>query len=67
MNLLVMSRPIPALEKALGGAVRLDIEASTTDIENYLRQRLEATNGMQKHFTDEPSLRDSIVLRIIQR
>ena len=65
--LLVMSRPIPDLENLLEGAVRVTVEASMTDIKNYLQQRLESTGSMQKHLADEPSLRDTIISRITQR
>jgi hypothetical protein len=65
--LLVMSRPIPDMEFMLEGAVRVTIEPSMTDIENYLQQRLEGTRSMQKHLADEPSLRDTIISRITQK
>ncbi|RYN82789.1 hypothetical protein AA0120_g9495 [Alternaria tenuissima] len=60
-SLLVMSRPIPGLEKGLEGAIRIRVEASTTDIRNYLQQRLDAAQSMQKHLQAEPKLRDHII------
>lgn len=65
--LLVMSRPIPDLEEPLEGAIRVNVEASLIDIKNYLLQRLENTRSMQRHLTEEPSLRDKIVSVISQK
>jgi len=65
--LLVMSRPIQDLENLLKGAVRVTVEASMTDIKNYLQQRLKSTGSLQKHMADEPSLRDTIISRITQK
>jgi hypothetical protein len=65
--LLVMSRPIPDLEQLLEGAIRLNVEASLIDIKNYLQQRLESTRSMQRHMSEEPSLRDRIVSIIVQK
>ncbi|KAF2731690.1 hypothetical protein EJ04DRAFT_442513, partial [Polyplosphaeria fusca] len=62
--LLVMSRPIPDLDDLLEGAIRIRIEASSTDIKNYLQQRLESTRSMQKHLAEEPGLLNTIVSRI---
>ncbi|KAM0463933.1 hypothetical protein ACHAO4_000658 [Trichoderma viride] len=67
MCLLVMSRPIPDLEEPLEGATRVNVEASLIDIKNYLLQRLESTRSMQRHLTEEPSLRDKIVSIIVQK
>ncbi|KAM0462733.1 hypothetical protein ACHAPV_003557 [Trichoderma viride] len=67
MCLLVMSRPIPDLEEPLEGATRVNVEASLIDINNYLLQRLESTRSMQRHLTEEPSLRDKIVSVIVQK
>jgi hypothetical protein len=67
MCLLVMSRPIPDLEEPLEGATRVNVEASLIDIKNYLLQRLESTRSMQRHLTEEPSLRDKIVSVIVQK
>lgn len=66
-SLLVMSRPIPGLEKGLEGAIQIRVEASTTDIKNYLQQRLEAAQSMQKHFQAEPKLRDHIISCITEK
>jgi hypothetical protein len=65
-SLLVMSRPIPGLEKGLEGTIQIRVEASTTDIK-YLQQRLEAAQSMQKHFQAEPKLRDHIISCITEK
>ncbi|KAI1413342.1 hypothetical protein F5Y13DRAFT_198613 [Hypoxylon sp. FL1857] len=63
----VTSRPIPDLEELLEDAVRVTVEASPTDIRNYLQQRIESTSSMQKHLADEPALRDTIISLILQK
>jgi hypothetical protein len=65
--LLVMSRPLPKFEEGLEGAVRIHTEVSKSDIKNYLEERLASVTTMQRHFADEPSLKDAIVLRITQK
>jgi hypothetical protein len=65
--LLITSRPLPKLEEGLEDAVRVYVKASDSDIENYLEQRLASVKIMQKHFTDEPSLKRNIISRIIQK
>jgi hypothetical protein len=66
-SLLVMSRPIPGLEKGLEGAIQIRVEAGTTDIKKYLQQRLEAAQSMQKHFQADPKLRDHIISCITEK
>lgn len=65
--LLFMSRPIPNLEKELQDSTRVNLTPHEEDIRNYLLQRLDGSITMRKHFREEPSLRRTIVTRIIQK
>lgn len=67
MCLLILSRPIPRLEVGLEDAVRMHAQASESDIKNYLEQRLASVATLQKHFVDEPSLKETIISRITQK
>ncbi|KAI0885923.1 uncharacterized protein GGS22DRAFT_188212 [Annulohypoxylon maeteangense] len=67
MSILVTSRPIPDLEELLKDSIRITIEASSTDIRNYLQQRIESTSSMKKHLADEPALRETIISLILQK
>jgi hypothetical protein len=64
---LIMSRPIPELERLLTDVVRVDVAALSADIRNYLQQRIESAKSIQRHLGDEPSLRDTIVSRVMQK
>ncbi|KKP01340.1 ankyrin repeat protein [Trichoderma harzianum] len=67
MLLLVMSRPMPDPEGLLEDAIRINVEASLTDIRNYIEQRIDNTRSMQKHVEGVPELRHRIVTVILQK
>ncbi|KAF3067912.1 26S proteasome non-ATPase regulatory subunit 10 [Trichoderma lentiforme] len=67
MLLLVMSRPMPDPEGLLKDAIRINVEASLTDIRNYIEQRIDNTRSMQKHVAGVPELRHRIVTVILQK
>jgi hypothetical protein len=43
---LIMSRPIPELERLLTDVVRVDVAALLADIRNYLQQRIESAKSI---------------------
>ncbi|KAL7960660.1 hypothetical protein V8C34DRAFT_302963 [Trichoderma compactum] len=67
MLLLVMSRPMPDPEGLLEDAIRINVEASLTDIRKYFEQRIDNTRSVQKHVEGVPDLRQKIVTVILQK
>ncbi|KAK2605992.1 hypothetical protein QQS21_003618 [Conoideocrella luteorostrata] len=65
--LLIMSRPIIQLDVLLEDSVRISVEASPKDIENYLQERLGSTRSMQKHLSEEAGLQGIIIARIMHK
>ncbi|KAI9148367.1 26S proteasome non-ATPase regulatory subunit [Paramyrothecium foliicola] len=61
------ARPLPDLEKLLDDAIHIEVEASPTDIENYLGQRLESTRSIQIHLAQDSLLQETIVSVILEK
>ncbi|KAI9762012.1 MAG: hypothetical protein M4579_000648 [Chaenotheca gracillima] len=61
VQLLVTSRPLPAIHTLLGDAATLEIRADTQDVRSYLEVQLENEEQLQENIERDPSLRESIL------
>ncbi|KAI9778477.1 MAG: hypothetical protein M1816_004032 [Peltula sp. TS41687] len=65
--LLVTSRPIPSIGRILKDAVHVEVQANAEDITNYLEERISGSETMQAHLEKDPTLRQTIISRIVQK
>ena len=60
VNMLITSRDLPTIERQLSQAVRLDVQASSDDILQYLRERIPSLERLKSHIEIDPTLGDLI-------
>ena len=56
VNMLITSRDLPTIERQLSKAVRLDIQARSDDILQYLRERIASLERLKSHIEKDPTL-----------
>lgn len=56
VNMLITSRDLPTIERQLSEAVRLDIQARSDDILQYLRARIATSEMLKSHADKDPSV-----------
>ena len=56
VNMLITSRNLPTIERQLSKAVRLDIQARSDDILQYLRERIASLEMLKSHIEKDPTL-----------
>lgn len=67
ISLLVTSRHIPSLDRALEDATTLEIRANDEDLRTYLQARIEDQALMSSHCKEDPSLKDAVISNIIDK
>ena len=60
VNMLITSRDLPTIERQLSKAVRLDVQARSDDILQYLRERIASLERLKSHIEKDPTLGDLI-------
>ena len=66
-NMLITSRDLPTIERQLSEAVRLDVQASSDDILQYLRERIASSGRLKSHMNQDPTLDNLISTTITAR
>lgn len=66
VNLLVTSRDIPNIRRQLGGAARLEIQASDEDIQKYIEDRISSSDRLSMYVEKDPNIRNHMVDTVIQ-
>ena len=66
-NMLITSRDLPTIERQLSNAVRLDVQARSDDILQYLRERITSSERLKSHMNKDPSLESLISTTITTR
>ena len=66
-NMLITSRDLPTIERQLSNAVRLDVQARSDDISQYLRERISSSERLKPHINKDPSLDNLISTTITAR
>ncbi|KAL9070376.1 MAG: hypothetical protein Q9161_004935 [Pseudevernia consocians] len=67
VNMLITSRNLPTIERQLSNASRLDIQARSDDILQYLRERIKSSERLKSHSDKDPNLRNLISTTIAAR
>lgn len=67
VNLLITSRELPTIERQLSKAVRLDTQARSDDILQYLRERIASSEMLKSHTRKDPTLCNLISTTITAR
>ena len=67
LNMLITSRDLPTIERQLSEAVRLDVQARSDDILQYLRERIASSGRLKSHMNKDPTLDSLISTTIIAR
>lgn len=66
-NILITSRDLPTIERQLLNAIRLDIQARSDDILQYLRERIASSERLKSHSDRDPTLPTLISTTIAAR
>ena len=61
VNLLVTSRDIPNVRRQLGGAARLEIQASDEDIRKYIEDRISSSDRLSGYIEKDPNIGNSVI------
>lgn len=56
VNMLITSRGLPSIERQLSKAVRLDVQARSDDILQYLKERIASLERLKSHIEKDPNL-----------
>ena len=67
VNMLITSRKLPTIERQLSKAVRLDVQARSDDISQYLRERIASSERLKSHADKDPTLCNLISTTISAR
>ena len=67
VNMLITSRGLPTIERQLSEAVRLDVQARSDDILQYLRERIASSERLKSHINKDPSFDTLIATTITAR
>ena len=67
VNLLVTSRYEKSIEQRLGNAKRLEIRATATDVQTYVKARIPSEHLLARHIQKDPTLEEKIVDKIVER
>ena len=59
-NMLITSRNLPSIERQLSKVVRLDFQARSDDILQYLRERIASLERLKSHTEKDPTLTNLI-------
>ena len=60
VNMLITSRDLPTIERQLSKAIRLDFQARSDDILQYLRERIASLERLKSHIEKDPTIGDLI-------
>ena len=67
LNMLITSRDLPTIERQLSEAVRLDVQARSDDILQYLRERMPSSGRLKSYMNQDPTLGNLISTTITAR
>ncbi len=67
VNMLITSRELPTIERQLSKAIRLDVQARSDDIPQYLRERIASSERLKSHADKDPTLCNLISTTISAR
>jgi hypothetical protein len=65
--LLVTSRDLPNIEHGLHGAYCLKLQASDTDIKNYIKEHISSSSDLMIFTKRDPKLYDDIITTIVTK
>jgi len=65
VNLMITSRPLPAIEREFDGKTRLDIHATREDVGRYVRDRIGREYRLSLLVKADPALQDAVVDTIV--